>query len=682
MVAVRIPGPENIENVAITRDPGVQATPAAFGAQIGAAQAAEGAAIARLGETAVQVGAYLDRKRSDAAMAVALPEAHAEFQQYGAELAQEKLKTTPASAKIWAADYDANLEKRQDQIIAEKVQKYNLSKEAAARIQGNLISLRGNFVTRGVTQANNNIVLALSDQTIKNRDAIVADAAGTFDVDGGLQRVDDLINSQRPLLGDEATRKLLNESRDKVVQGTILALQAAGREEDAKAIINRFYGSVPDRLDQKYVEAIKGFEGFTETSVWDYKQFSSGYGTRENAAGIRIDKAEAERRLNRELTSAAAIVDKVNPNLPPGPRAALISLTFNAGSDWTKQGLGNLVRSGDLQGAKQKLLEYNKAGGQVLPGLESRRAAEASWFDNAAPAVNPKSAPIMPDFEKAVRLHNAMEISHAQREGRNISEAEKARKQIGEEYLKEAFKRAETKSLDDDFIEEARPYLSASDYRALLKTQRDDPASDDRQAIADLTTHIDAEDPVDFQKRALSHLEQGKLKTTTYTQMVERNRNASKDDRPTSPYKTGREYVKQSLEPGMLVDGPARLPLAAAQTGALTEFDNWAEANPRASRADALAQAQEITKRYATISTDQMISALGVSRYFGPKSRREITDEIVNEGAQKLALDIESGRLTKAQADYEIRLINNWREAIAKQKLIEDQARANRKPKP
>ena len=43
--------------------------------------------------------------------------------------------------------------------------------------------------------------------------------------------------------------------------------------------------------------------------------------------------------------------------------------------------MGDLVRAGDLQGAQQRILEYNKAGGKVLPGLVDRRAKEASWFE-------------------------------------------------------------------------------------------------------------------------------------------------------------------------------------------------------------------------------------------------------------------------------------------------------------
>lgn len=132
-------------------------------------------------------------------------------------------------------------------------------------------------------------------------------------------------------------------------------------------------------IDPQYLEAIKGFEGYSPKATWDYKQHSSGYGTKAEPGEV-IDRATAEQRFNEAVAKAAAHVDSVNPNLPAGARAALISLTYNAGPGWSQSGLGELVRAGDLQAAQARLLEYNKAGGEVLPGLVKRRQTEAGWF--------------------------------------------------------------------------------------------------------------------------------------------------------------------------------------------------------------------------------------------------------------------------------------------------------------
>ncbi len=142
-------------------------------------------------------------------------------------------------------------------------------------------------------------------------------------------------------------------------------------------------------LDPQYIDAIKSSEGYAPQASWDFKQYSSGYGTRAQPGDENIPqdqlKAVYEQRFQDEISKAAAHVDSVNPNLPAGARAALISLTYNAGPGWSQSGLGDLVRANDLEGAKARFLQYNKAGGEVNEGLTARRQKEAAWFGGGLP---------------------------------------------------------------------------------------------------------------------------------------------------------------------------------------------------------------------------------------------------------------------------------------------------------
>ncbi|MBR2535445.1 MAG: lysozyme [Hyphomicrobium sp.] len=135
-------------------------------------------------------------------------------------------------------------------------------------------------------------------------------------------------------------------------------------------------------IDVKYLDAIKSFEGFTPRAEWDYAQSSNGYGTKALHEGEIIDRAEADRRFKAEIKAAYDIVDRFAPNLDDGSKAALTSLTYNAGTAWTKSGLGNAIRSGDIETAKSLFQQYNKAGGEVLSGLQARRDAEMAWFNS------------------------------------------------------------------------------------------------------------------------------------------------------------------------------------------------------------------------------------------------------------------------------------------------------------
>jgi GH24 family phage-related lysozyme (muramidase) len=157
----------------------------------------------------------------------------------------------------------------------------------------------------------------------------------------------------------------------------------------AGQIIGSDQGAIAN-VPGSFIQGIKQSEGFAPTAKWDYKQDTNGYGTKALYPGERIDKATAQARFEAEITHAASIVDKVSPNLDQGTRAALISLTFNAGDKWVTSGLGDKVRAGDIEGAKASFLQYIKAGGADNAALTARRLREAQWFGQGATGVGPQ----------------------------------------------------------------------------------------------------------------------------------------------------------------------------------------------------------------------------------------------------------------------------------------------------
>lgn len=143
------------------------------------------------------------------------------------------------------------------------------------------------------------------------------------------------------------------------------------------------------------VDRLKHLEGYSAKPYADFKQTSSGFGTKAQPGDENIPpdqlRAIHEQRLNTELGRAANIVDTFAPGLPKGTRDALISITYNAGSAWTSSGLGSKIRSGDLEGAKSNFASYNQAGGEVNDGLVKRRAEELSWWGGEPRDSDPTS---------------------------------------------------------------------------------------------------------------------------------------------------------------------------------------------------------------------------------------------------------------------------------------------------
>lgn len=130
------------------------------------------------------------------------------------------------------------------------------------------------------------------------------------------------------------------------------------------------------------LDFLRSAEGYTPRASWDYKQHSVGYGTKARYPGEVIDRDEAERRLQAEIAPVQGLLAARYPNLSPNQKDALTSFSYNVGTDWMNKPtrLRAALEAGDTQGAASVMREYNKAGGQVLPGLVTRRDKEAAMF--------------------------------------------------------------------------------------------------------------------------------------------------------------------------------------------------------------------------------------------------------------------------------------------------------------
>jgi GH24 family phage-related lysozyme (muramidase) len=132
---------------------------------------------------------------------------------------------------------------------------------------------------------------------------------------------------------------------------------------------------------QNLISFLQDAEGFSEKAYWDNKQWSIGYGTR-SFQGEVITKEEAAQRLNEEIASHAARVDKAQEEagilLSEGQRNALISFDYNTG-----EGDSVIKRfAGNPAAMKQKMMEYAQS-----KGLENRRLKEIALFDSGDAAI-------------------------------------------------------------------------------------------------------------------------------------------------------------------------------------------------------------------------------------------------------------------------------------------------------
>jgi len=129
---------------------------------------------------------------------------------------------------------------------------------------------------------------------------------------------------------------------------------------------------------------IKSFESFRsepyqdEGGIW-----TIGYGHTEGVTedSDDITEAQAETLLCGDLQSAEDAVSRlITVDLDDNQYAALVSLTFNAGTAPLMRTLGQKLNAGDYAGAAEQFAAWRLAGGIVSDGLVRRRAAERELF--------------------------------------------------------------------------------------------------------------------------------------------------------------------------------------------------------------------------------------------------------------------------------------------------------------
>lgn len=181
---------------------------------------------------------------------------------------------------------------------------------------------------------------------------------------------------------------------------------------------------IPDMtMSDDGIAFIVSYEGFTADPIWDYQQYSIGYGNSYETAKklfgedcAPITEEQGMELLRYGLIDTEAYMNsfyqKNNIRLNQNQYDALMSFTYNVGIGWTtyKNEDGTWCKLKTLllsdpsawteEAVKAALGTWVNAGGVQLPGLVTRRAAEAKlfmtpWDDTAAPEV--PDAPEKPD---------------------------------------------------------------------------------------------------------------------------------------------------------------------------------------------------------------------------------------------------------------------------------------------
>ena len=148
---------------------------------------------------------------------------------------------------------------------------------------------------------------------------------------------------------------------------------------------------------QECADFIKKHEGFAKYPMWDYGQYSVGYGTRcpddklaeYKANGITEEDADA---LFREFLSTfeneinVRLIEKYNLQLTQQQFDAILSFSYNCGTGWIYDGSSSVFKAitsgADAAEILRSFSLWCTAGGSFMSMLMQRRLAEANMYLN------------------------------------------------------------------------------------------------------------------------------------------------------------------------------------------------------------------------------------------------------------------------------------------------------------
>lgn len=499
-------------------------------------------------------------------------------------------------------------------------------------------------------------------ESLRNPDMVVRAPAGTGSavataIAGGLDQLGQAANragqlvAQRDLAVQKAVRvQRLNDARMKAYgELTDLKLKFAG-DKDPSTMQQR-WAEESDQVLKRYTDGFGDDAGLNRAFTQDFEQWR----LRDKVdiatdATTKIGK-QGRAQLDAGLDTLSGLLAQTND---PSRSAQINDMATVAINDAVASGYLDPVEAGEMGRKFVGRADEAKARSLIIDNPE---AALTALQDNKnfAGLDEVKRTTLV---DMATRRVDSLRSDRVRLIEHQDRMAEKALEKQADDTAKRLWELDASGALTRDEIESQRSVLKVGEYKALLTAiESDNAAVDDVDTVADLTNRVGTED---VSRAATDAFKAGRIKKETFTSIIEKNRTLRSANAPDSPYRSARELVSTTLNPGELLSGGAADVARTGKAQALVEFDNWAEAHPEATRAEAQAEAQNTIKRYQIINFQQMSMATGLPKtYAGKRSEIGIADLDI---AEKQTLDdLDAKRITRAQADQELRKIETWR---------------------
>lgn len=137
-------------------------------------------------------------------------------------------------------------------------------------------------------------------------------------------------------------------------------------------------------INPRGLDLIKEFEGCSLVAYRDLRGILTiGYGCTHNVTdGLAITQEQANARLQQDVDLTVKVLSGLVPRtLNSNQFSALVCLAYNIGlGNFAQSTLLKKLLEGDITGASEEFLRWDKINGNPVPGLLRRRGSELDLF--------------------------------------------------------------------------------------------------------------------------------------------------------------------------------------------------------------------------------------------------------------------------------------------------------------
>jgi len=630
-----------------------------------------------------------------------------EFYREAPKIEQELLNSPEASKPDFVTIYDNRMGELATSVLERLKESGRISpsQKGLAHINHVAARFRSEGASRAGMKAHNQRIAQVSNTVQESLQDIRRSAVESGDINAAIAATNDKLKLLRRITNDETYLPVERAAKEQAVLSGVNGMIERGNFTHARLVLGRHIGYATNSAEETIAQAAVKHGVPAEVLV------AIGRAESQLRSNVKHNVVRDEKtgRVIAQAHGVFGFVDKTAKEygLIGDPSGWTIEQQADAAARLTKNNM-NVLRNTlkrDPTPGEIHLAHFLGAGGAVkvltshpdtpVQQLVSEDAYKANQFilkDKTAMEVaewaNGKmvvsGAGGIQNFiseESRIQLWNKLEIAERQAYERQLRDDKLLLERREEDELKRLSELVATNQLTPDAVVNARPWIKATHYETYMKMLRSGVTSDDKNAIQDLSRHVDVLDPLEFFEEAGKMLDRGLITNDTFQKYVNNNRELRAKDAPPTAYKAARTMISNTLNREAGQNRALNSAFAQVKAKAEFEFDMWRAQNRDAKDDVVIAKMNEILRAASTTRIPDLRDSMLLSRYF-PKDRNKIDITVLKDSLSKLKIDLALRNITPSDAESETRILRDWDEYLEYEQEFKERMKRNTPAQP